>query len=415
MNEEEEFRKNIIRTIQAVHKRILHSNTATLSALEQENALHVLERYAVNFAPAWPCTRDLLLLLAPKMEQTEQQQRWFDILQAGLTQSQAQADPLLEAHLHFHIAQLYYLSSHYHEATEHLERSRELFTAQRQPRFVARSINKLAYLVMYQDNHGAAVALVHEAMELSDELSPEYATSLSVLGLVSQFQSRFEDATRFHTQALKIRQELNLQKETAWSLQNIGIALREQGKFQESTNFLRNALKLLEGEYDPVNQAVIKMNLSANYDILGEPRRALRILNDAESRFNLVLNEYNLAKLLTTKGLCHLSLQNYEQAENAFTMSAELFEKFNNLGWALNAWDGVGICYLRRGWYEDALAIFNIILVRLPEIQDTQAYRYLVNTVPVQIESARQHISTMGGGFDYHAQSGSTPKDDPTL
>ena len=406
MNEESEFRHNIIRAIQATLRRCRSDPSPTISEQIRAEALHVLEEYALNLPNAWPYTRELLLALAPKLAQAGYRNNWLATLHKGLQISQKQTDWDGIAWLHFYLGQLCRFSSRHQEAAEHLLRSRQLFAEQKNANQEAESLNELAYVRIRENLYADAVHLADQAMALVNEQTPQCAMSLSVLGLVAEHQARYQDAEHHHKAALEIRTQLNLAKERAWSLQNLGLALREQGRIQESTEFLQEALSLLEIVDDITHKAVVQMNLGANYDILGDSKRALSILDDAEQMLNMVLDDYNRAKLLTTKGLCYLSLSNYESAENAFTMSAELFQKFDLLGWELNALDGLAITFLRREWYERALVLLELIEAQLPAIQGTPAYRYLNKTLPRQIQQAKSEtVDSRASRFQYNEES----------
>ncbi|MCB0064152.1 MAG: tetratricopeptide repeat protein [Caldilineaceae bacterium] len=406
INEQEEFRNNILRALRAAQRRVQTDPKPTLSEQTRQNARHLLETYALDFPAAWPQTRDLLLLLAPKLEQAGYREPWLATLLTALQRSEAVADQAATAQIHYHIGEICRLASRHAEAERRLQISRSLFAAQEEATKEAQCLNRLAYLLLRIDRFPEAIAFATQAMQLVEENSLEYSMSLSALGLVAELQTRSVDAEQYHRRALEIRQAYNVRKEIAWSMQNLGITLRQRGEFEESTRCLRDALHLLAAEEDIAHKAIVQMNLAANYQITGEPQRALGLLSEAESAFNRVSDEFNFAKLLTTKGLCYLALRSYEQAESAFTMSAELFDKYDSLGWRLNALDGVGITYLEREWYARALQLFESIAQKLPDIEGTAAHRFLAATLPRQIEQARtQHVNIGSAVFQYEKET----------
>ena len=140
---------------------------------------------------------------------------------------------------------------------------------------------------------------------------------------------------------------------------------------------------------DAANRAIAQMNLGIVYSLLGNPVKALEVYAKAESTFRTIGDELNLAKVLTCKGLDRLVLQDWKQAEEEFAFGADLFQRLGDLSEYLNALDGLGISYLEQGCYDQATAIFESILVDLPEIAGTRAYPGLTKVIRGQIDRAR--------------------------
>ncbi|MEZ4678157.1 MAG: tetratricopeptide repeat protein [Caldilineaceae bacterium] len=165
--------------------------------------------------------------------------------------------------------------------------------------------------------------------------------------------------------------------------------MRSQGELAAAAKNFEKALILLTEVEDHAHKAIVQMNLGANYDAQGNAAQGLQLLEEAEPILRSLSDEMNLAKLLTNKGLCYLTLQFYEQAEIAFAQSAGLFEALNDLSWYLNARDGLGITYLERNWFDRALQIFESVAARLDEIKGTPAHGFLSTTLVKQLEQAR--------------------------
>ena len=212
-------------------------------------------------------------------------------------------------------------------------------------------------------------------------------------------------AENYHRKALLIRTHHAAQKEMAWSLQNLGFALSEQGNHTMAIEHYQKALVLLATVYDPAHSAIIQMNLGRTYYHQGSHTQALSILIPAEQRLRQMSDAFNLAKLLTIKGLCYLAQHQWEAAESAFQASSDLFQQLNDLSWYLNAYDGLGISYLERGQYAQALTIFTEIVARLPKIEGTPAHKYLTATLAIQIAQAEAKQVERGKSVYFPSQN----------
>ena len=378
--------------------------TTPLSDAARERAQNVLG-YTLKAAEAWAATRDLLLALAPKMEMAGYRSEWLPYLADGVAQSQRQGDQAAEAALQFQCGYLYRLMSNYAEAHRSLSASAAHYAALGDVEGQARALNQLAYLAWQQHHYEEAERLAHHALGIVNDLSLEKAVSLSALGLVANDRSRYGEAENYHRKALLIRTHHAAQKEMAWSLQNLGFALSEQGNHTMAIEHYQKALVLLDTVYDPAHSAIIQMNLGRTYYHQGSHTQALSILIPAEQRLRQMSDAFNLAKLLTIKGLCYLAQHQWEAAESAFQASSDLFQQLNDLSWYLNAYDGLGISYLERGQYAQALTIFTEIVARLPKIEGTPAHKYLTATLAIQIAQAEAKQVERGKSVYFPSQN----------
>lgn len=356
----------------------------------RERALHVLS-FSFALAEAWPATRDLLLQLAPKMEQAGHRDDWLPDLERGVARSQAQDDPLAEAELAWFIGELFRLRSKFDLARQWLDRSSAIFAALGAPQGQARALNELAFVAWQQHRYDEAEALAQRALTLLDADDPERATCFSRLGLVAIDRQQWTEAERYHRDALEIRQAQGDQRKIAWSLHNLGYALRGQGKYEEAINDYQQAIVILAHESDLANCAIAQMNLGIVYSLAGQLDQSITIYKLAEITFGKGYDTHNLAKVLTNKGLSFLAQQDWDQAENAFMVSNRLFKELDDASLFLNSLDGLGLAYLGQKKYDEAHAVFQSALDELPRIAGTPMYNYLIKLLPAHLERANEN------------------------
>ncbi|MEZ4866684.1 MAG: tetratricopeptide repeat protein [Caldilineaceae bacterium] len=390
------FEQFIVRMAEVAQRRIeAEDKDAPITEEARDRALNVLD-YALPRANVWRVGRDLLLAMAPKMETAGHRSGWLAYLERGLAESQHQRDQVAEAALQYQCGYLYRLMSSYAQAERLLQASTARYATLGDSEAQARSLNQLAYLAWQQHRYDEAEQFAHEALVLVGKLSLEKAVSLSVLGLIATDQNRPQAAENHHRNALEIRIRHTERRQIAWSLQNIGVALFQQGHYDTAVAHYQRALSLLEQLHDLAHQAIVQMNLALVYHAQGEARNALQIIAIAEQALSKVCDEFNLAKLLTTKGLCYLAVSQWKLAEHSFENSMQLFEKLGSYSWYLNALDGLGISYLEQELYDKALDVFESVFAQLPQIEGTLAHKYLTTTISVQLHQARNKTIQRG-------------------
>ena len=376
---------------------IVHSVQTTLASLPaemaqnweaaRERALHVLG-FGLAWAEAWPATRDLLLLLAPKMEQAGHRDDWLPYLERGVVLSRQQNDRRAEAELTLAVGELLRLRSKFALARAQVETSIALFTALGLAPRQAHALNELAFVAWQQHQYDEAETLAQSALLMLEENDPERATCFSRLGLVAIDRQQWAVAERYHRQAIQIRQAQGDQRKFAWSLQNLGYALRGQQKFSDAINSYEKAITILEDMQDIGNCANTRVNLGIVYWLAEQPRRALDEYTVAESILGKLHDIHNLAAVVNNKGLCYLALQEWKQAEDAFLSSIHLFQQIGDLNLRLNVLDGLGLAYLGQNQYDRARFTFQSALDELPQIAGTPMFDYLASVLPMHIAEA---------------------------
>jgi tetratricopeptide (TPR) repeat protein len=383
-----QFVENVHRSVRATLIRVQQDPNPVLGERTRERALHVLS-FAFKLPAVWPQIRELLLALAPKLEQAGYRGEWLPYLVQGVALSEAAGDALAGAELRLYIGHLHRLQSRWGPARELLTASAAAFAALDERRGQARALNQLAYVAWQQHRHDEAQRLAHQALGLLAERDIERAMSLSVLGLAAVERHRWQEGEEYHRAALRIRTDHGDQRLVAWSLQNLGYALRGQGKYAAASDCYETAIATLTALQDEANCAVARLNLGIVYSLQGEPARALAVYSLAEAALRRIGDEWHLAKVLTNQGIDYLALGEWQLAERVFLASTTLFQRLGDQSEFLNALDGLGLSYLEGGNYHQALIAFETVKVQLPQIVGTRAHPLLEKVIDNQLERAR--------------------------
>ena len=283
---------------------------------EREMLLHALT-FGLESPDAWPQTRQILLLLAPKMEQAGYRGEWVTFLEHGIRVSQERRDVETEAELRLQSGILLQLLSQFDDADEQLAISLGCFQTLSLRRGEARVLNRQAWVARRKGQLALAEELLEAAMECLDSNDDQYAYALLVMGSVRLDQQRWQEAITVNQKALALWGAIGDLRMQAWTYTNMGVAYQQSGDLEQAVAQLQKALVLFDQVDDPVHRAVAAMNLGGIFIDLEQPQTALDHFLAAEATFRDTQENFRLAKIYNNIGHAYLALDQPQNAVNA--------------------------------------------------------------------------------------------------
>lgn len=373
------FRTCIVKSARHILARVCQAGgISTPNARNQ--ALHTLS-YALKLPEAWRDTRELLLTLAPKMEQAGFRDEWMPYLEQGIDQSQRLSDMAVEAELRLQLGTLYRLRGNYGQARIELEASIRGFTALSISRDQARALNALAHVARLEREFEEAVTLVEAACALLGEQETERGYSYLILALVAQDKRAWSEAVDYCNRVLSLWTAEDNQRMIARTLTVLGAAYHRMEAYAEAIAVYEQAIALFEAIHDPIYQAVARMNLGNVYLALDQSLPALERYRPAERTFRQIQDQHHLAMARHNIGMAYYQLEHWEQAERAYASSLELKQEIGNVASIVNTMGELGLVYLAQDRLTDAKSILDAALRRLAQIEDEPGYAYLFETL----------------------------------
>lgn len=362
-----------------------------LSDAVRQQALHALS-YALDLPEAWPVVRDLLLAMAPKMEQAGHREDWILYLKHGESRSLLEGDSRTAAEFQLQIGLLYRLLSEFVSARYWLEASIATAKLVDNHSGKARALNELAWLAHLQQCYEDAAKHAQAAISLLDEDDSERGMSYRVLGMIAFYQGRLAESETYHRQSLRLFQHHHQERKIAWALQNTALALRDQKKLEDAVAYFQEAAMILQKINDNYHWSIVQMNLGIAYLTLQQPELALSCFLKTESTAHTLHDTLQLARSQNNLGVTFLALAKYVQAENAFLAAIELFDKLGNEGWRLNEFDGLAMVYIAQKQYQKAIEVLKEALSALPKIKETPNYQYLSKSLRTHLAEAKKGL-----------------------
>lgn len=383
------FKRFVGNSIRAVHHRLLALENEIPGEEIQSQALQSLD-FALPTAETWAISREVLALLAPKMEQAGLRDGWLPYLQRGIERSRAEGDVGTEGELHYHLGLLHELRVRFDDACSAYEKSAHLFSALDERQREARAISRQAYVARLQQRHEQALALAERALSLAPEGSAEHAGCCFTLGTIAFDRREWETSIRWFRSSLAAWERLGDQRMVAFALRNLGPALHWTRAYDEAIVCYERALAIFDEVPDPVHQALTRMNLGIVYSLTGQSERSLALYAQAEPVFRRTEDDLRLALLYGNMGYANRQLSRWQAAEESYRLSIERWRRIGVKASAVNGLDGLGLVLLGSGRLEEALAVFGEALATLEEIPDDPRYDYLHQMVTGHREEAEK-------------------------
>jgi len=362
----------------------------------RDQALHALS-FGLKHTTAWPLTRSLLLVLAPKIEQIGHRHDWLAILQTAYSIGEKAGDLDFLAECQLQMAILHRLLSEFAEARRLVAASIENFIKLKQLHNQARACNELAWLEQLEKNYDEAVQSLEQALTLLAPEDRECGMSYRVYGMIMIGLQRYAEAETYHRAALAIFQTHGDTRRTAWSLQNVALALSRQQQYQAALVYYEQASAQLSKLSDLFHWAVVRFNKALAYSFTHQYEQAIPCYQEAEAVFLQLDEKFYLSRLYTDLGLDLLEISQSEKAEQAFQASIHLAEKLNDISWQLNAMDGLAMTYLKQEKYADATQVLEKASNALPSIQNASNYEYLLHSINQHWAIARAATTSTTG------------------
>jgi len=352
--------------------------------------------YALAYADAWPATWELVVALAPKMEQVGYRNVWASYLQRGIERSQEQGDGLTEAELRLQLGILHQLLSQYGEARQEIALSLQEFQRIADLHGQARALNRLAYVLRRQGKRDLAGTMARNALGLLAEGDPERGYCHLVFGAIKLDERQWEAAAAHFQSALDIWQRSASPRLRGWGHSNLGLALWRLERYGEAKAHLQQAITLFERCADPVHAAVAVMNLGNILMAEGHTEEALVRYRKARQVFRKTHDQVRLGKIEINLGHAYRRLGAFDPAEAAFCASMKTWRELEQIAQLLNAMGGMAQVYLDQNRYRDTLTLASQALQLLDTVAEEHTHRFLQESWEEVITQAERELRSDG-------------------
>lgn len=386
------FRQYVVRGAEQTLTKV--ADRSSMDADGREQALLTLT-YAMDLPEAWPVTRDLLVALAPRLEQAGYREEWIPYLERGVERCRTTGDSAAEGELLYQLGMIYQLLGQLDDARSQYERSAACFARIGDGRRQARALNRQAFVLRLQRRFDEAAQTADAAVSLLPVNDPERGYAAFIRGCLAWDNRDWPLAVQQYQEALRVAETSGDQRQIAWSLTNLGPALRASGRAEEAVACYQRAITILGEIDDRVHQAAARTNLGNYYLNTDQFELALALFLQAEEVFREVHDLLRVASITTNLSLVYRQLGQPDQAARYAEASIHFYQQLGDDASVVNAMNGLAEAHVDAGRDAEAEAVLDEAWALLQPIQDEPGNAVLVEDLTM-IRSALARRKSRG-------------------
>jgi tetratricopeptide (TPR) repeat protein len=327
-----------------------------LDESSRDHALHNV-KLGLEHPQAWSCARELLLLLAPIMEQAGWREDWIPYLEMGLTQSVTFSDWKATGDCHFWLGFLWQRIGKYAKAETHFQSSAEAFEVIEDITGKGRGLMRMAHAVVQQRRFQEGNILAERAYLLVEGSPLERGYYYLILENIARERQDHEHSYQLAVSCLAEWRKTNNSRFIGWGLSNLAVTLFRTERYLEAEDYYLQALDCLIQVEDPIHIAIVEFSLGSISLMRGNYLNALKWYSSFEATMRIINELPQLAQVTNSIGMAYHGLGAWEHAEEFYLESIALFEQLGNLPWAANTRDNLALTYVAQQYYLKAIVV----------------------------------------------------------
>jgi len=218
-----------------------------------------------------------------------------------------------------------------------------------------RAYNNLGMNSLNSSQYRKAIGYFSEALKLSrenpDSKKSDYVNYISNLGLANQELELYDQAIKYHLEALDIRQNIGDENGMAISLANLGICHRQTGKYDQAIHYYEKAIAQAKAAGNLSQYHRIHDNLGSLYIGMGNSTKGLDMLEIAlDSSDGASIDPKMKLSIYSNAAAAYVDLEQLGDAETyALLGLAELEEHPDMINYSLTLYDALAAIHFKKG------------------------------------------------------------------
>jgi protein phosphatase len=218
------------------------------------------------------------------------------------------------------------------------------------------TLNELGIIYQYQRKWQEAESSHQEALSIAVAManSAVRCQSLNGLGIVYQNQGQLADAERVHREALTLCEVSGDQAVLSQTLNNLGAVFQRRYCWTEAEATYRRALDLCRDQQDRYNEGPILNNLGIICQNQGRWEDAERAHKEALLNRKVHGDRVGEGPILNNLGVVHQNQGRWHEAEAAYAESLAICREFGDLLGEAQTLNNHGFCLESQGRWDEA-------------------------------------------------------------
>lgn len=233
----------------------------------------------------------------------------------------------------------------------YIEESLLLYEALQESWGISAALRRISTLDWAMGNYDLAQQEAEASLDLSRKRGDlaRQASTLSLLGAISQHRGHLAEAEHFRRKALDLDQRLGLPIDLSHNARELAFTLFFQGRFDEGMEWGQKGLHLSLEHTDPMGEGDARLVIGWSHLHMGQYEQAQQELTRSLALVKAVNNLYDEISVLCTLGYVALVNLSYDKAQAAFEEGYRLNQTNQFNPYTFLALSGLGISTGLRG------------------------------------------------------------------
>jgi tetratricopeptide (TPR) repeat protein len=298
---------------------------------EREGILKAIT-LGLEFGPAWPLVRSLIISFTPYMERRGHWEVWQRVLVSAVAVAQQQDDPATETTLTVLLARLSQRMGRAGAVIDYYRRTIRLARRTGNPYEEARACSNLGYFYIDRGHWWRSAVLSRHALAIFEMLENAHglAHTHNHLAVLHIRQRQWTQAETHLLKACTIWEEQQDSHSLIYGYLNLGLLHIERGVPAQAIPTLENAVQLVERLGERSLLGSILNNLSVAHRLTGHYTDAMQLARQAEAIYRQFALELELAQAQHNLGLIHQALGETVTARELLQAAKRGYLRFNH-------------------------------------------------------------------------------------
>lgn len=300
-------------------------NSLEIAYLDRErDAILKAIALGLQFAPAWPLVRALIIAMTSYMERRGHWDAWHQVLLRAIAVSRRQGDTDHEVTLTALLARLCQRQSRPDDVVRYYRRVIRLARHSNNQFELARACSNLGFLYIDRGYWWRSEVLSLHALAIFEELQSDHglAHTHNHLGLLYTKQQRWDVAQQNLVAACSLWQANEDIHSLVYGLENLGLLYYDMKRPTDAIDYLEQALNFITITGEEAERANVLNILGIVHIQEGNLYKAEELLNQAEDIFRKYSNSLGLAHVWLNLGV--IATRRHEQRDAKFRLNGSL-------------------------------------------------------------------------------------------
>jgi CHAT domain-containing protein/Tfp pilus assembly protein PilF len=220
--------------------------------------------------------------------------------------------------------------------------------------------------------------------------------TLTGLGVISHALGRYEQALRYHTDALAISQAVGDRAGEGTTLNNIGIVYYSLGQYEQALIYYTDALVISQAMGDRAGEGTTLNNIGVVHYNLAQYEQALRYYSDALAIRQEVGDHAGEGDTLNNIGIVYYNLGQYEQALIYYTDALVISQAMGDRAGEGTTLNNIGVVHYNLAQYEQALRYYSDALAIRQAVGDRAGVGQTLHNIGGVYHNLGQYEQALG-------------------